>query len=180
MFQLARHLAEKGGANNLSLEARECRLQLQYHSSLFVPTRAHRTVRLRSGRQDWTHYGIIKSQDLSKLVRPREAILQCPGLPIMVLRLLSQQKLQSLKGSRRVNLRHYDNVFWWTDQDPNKTYSIQRQLSSHRGSDLSQALRAEWKQKTDLGELGGIADDLSGPKTLSKIVESVLAGYHPN
>src|SRR5882762_5000622 len=119
--------------------------------SRFGLTRADRAVRPRSGCQDWTYDGIIESQDLSKLVRPREAILQCPCFPIVVLRLLSQQKLQSFEGSRRVNLRHYDNVFWWTDQDPNETYPIQRQLSSHGGSNLSQALRPERKQKTDLG-----------------------------
>src|SRR5256885_1932773 len=56
----------------------------------------------------------------------------------------------------------------------------ERQLSSHRGSNLSQSLRPEGKQKTNLGEFGGIADNLSGPKTLSKIVESFLAGYHSN
>src|SRR5204862_3091317 len=119
--------------------------------SRFGSTRAHRAVRLRSGRQDWTHDGIIKSQNLSKLVWPREAILQCPGLATMVLSFLSQQTLQRFEGSRCVNLGHYDNVFWWTDQDPNKTDPIQRQLSSHRGSNLSQSLRPEGKQKTNLG-----------------------------
>src|SRR5437667_12137456 len=96
----------------------------------------------------------------------------------MVLSFLSEQLLQSFESSRRVSLRHYDDVFWRADEHPYNAYPIHRQLSSYRGSNLSQPLRSEWKQKRNFGKFGGIADNLLLAKALPEILDSLLAGYH--